>query len=69
MIQWGWDISGMGIYGLQHGQTHTSPIPPSCREWQREEEQNKGATPCPSPGALLWTLQIRFSEKEMFYRP
>lgn len=29
----------------------------------------KGATPSPSPEALLWTLQIRFSEKEMFYRP
>lgn len=57
---------GWGTHGLQYGQTHTGPIPPGCREGEREEEQSKGATPCPSPGALLWTLQIRFSEKEMF---
>lgn len=36
---------------------------------EREDRRNKGATPSPSPRALLWTLQIRFSEKEMFYRP
>lgn len=36
---------------------------------ERDKQKNKGATPSPSPRALLWTLQIRFSEKEMFYRP